>query len=59
MPLYVSRGWRRWLGETWALTPTGPVRTADDDGAVYVLEVSVPLTLEGALTCDWRDGDVW
>jgi aminoglycoside 2'-N-acetyltransferase I len=35
------------------------VRTEDADGAVYVLELSVPLDLAGELTCDWRDGDVW
>jgi aminoglycoside 2'-N-acetyltransferase I len=57
--LYTGRGWRRWEGPTSALTPSGIVRTEDADGAVYVLELSVPLDLEGELTCDWRDGDVW
>jgi aminoglycoside 2'-N-acetyltransferase I len=57
--LYTGRGWRRWEGPTSALTPSGIVRTADADGAVYVLELSVPLDLAGELTCDWRDGDVW
>jgi aminoglycoside 2'-N-acetyltransferase I len=57
--LYTGRGWRRWEGPTSALTPSGPVRTEDADGAVYVLELSVPLDLEAELTCDWRDGDVW
>jgi aminoglycoside 2'-N-acetyltransferase I len=57
--LYTARGWKRWEGPTYALTPDGTVRTAEDDGGVYVLAVSVPLDLSGALTCDWRDGDVW
>jgi aminoglycoside 2'-N-acetyltransferase I len=57
--LYTGRGWRRWEGPTSALTPSGTVRTEDADGAVYVLELSVPLDLEAELTCDWRDGDVW
>jgi aminoglycoside 2'-N-acetyltransferase I len=35
------------------------VRTPDDDGAVWVLGLSAPLDLDGELTCDWRDGDVW
>lgn len=56
---YSSRGWRAWGGETWALTPTGPARTSDVDGAVFVLEVGQALNLSEALTCDWRDGDVW
>jgi aminoglycoside 2'-N-acetyltransferase I len=57
--LYASLGWQQWRGPTFALTPTGVVRTSDDDGAVYVLRVTLPLDLEGELTCDWRDGDVW
>jgi aminoglycoside 2'-N-acetyltransferase I len=57
--LYTARGWRLWRGPTSALTPDGIVRTPDADGAVYVLALGVPLDLDGELTCDWRDGDVW
>lgn len=57
--LYRSRGWQRWRGPTFALTPTGVVRTEDDDDSVYVLPGPAPLDLSGELTCDWRDGDVW
>jgi aminoglycoside 2'-N-acetyltransferase I len=57
--LYVARGWQQWQGPTWALTPTGLMRTKDEDGGVYVLPDAVPLDLSGDLTCDWRDGDVW
>jgi len=56
---YAARGWRPWPGPTCALTPAGVVRTEDEDGGVYVLEVAFPLDLSGELTCDWRDGDVW
>jgi aminoglycoside 2'-N-acetyltransferase I len=56
---YASRGWQRWRGRTFALTPGGIVRTEEEDDAVYVLPVSMPLDLTGELTCDWRDGDVW
>ena len=56
---YEARGWQPWQGPTSALTPSGIQRTADDDDAVYVLPVSVPLDLAGELTCDWRGGDVW
>jgi aminoglycoside 2'-N-acetyltransferase I len=59
IPLYTSHGWLPWQGETFALTPAGRVRTPDDDGAVYVLEVFAPLDRAGELACDWRDGDVW
>jgi aminoglycoside 2'-N-acetyltransferase I len=57
--LYTGRGWKRWQGPTYALTPTGITRTEEDDGGIYVLPAGVPLDLSGELTCDWRDGDVW
>ena len=59
MEFYAGRGWQQWRGPTSVLTPTGTSRTEDDDGGVYVLPLAVPLDLDGELTCDWRDGDVW
>ena len=59
VPLYTGLGWRHWEGATYALTPDGVRRTAEDDGGVYVLPVTPGLDLRGDLTCDWRDGDVW
>ncbi|MEA2242186.1 MAG: aminoglycoside 2-N-acetyltransferase [Solirubrobacteraceae bacterium] len=57
--LYAGRGWKQWQGPTSALTPTGIVRTAAEDGAVYVLPGAAVLDLTAELTCDWRDGDGW
>ncbi len=57
--LYASRGWQRWEGPTSTLSPAGIIPTKDDDGAVYVLRLAVPLDIAGELTCDWRDGNVW
>ena len=57
--LYLSRGWQRWRGTTWALTPEGRVRTVEEDDALFVLSGPADLDLEGDLTCDWRDGDLW
>ena len=56
---YAARGWRQWTGPTFALTPAGITRTADEDGGIYVLAGAVALDLSAPLTCDWRDGDVW
>ena len=56
---YAARGWQPWRGRSWTLTPTGPRRTPNEDGTLYVLPSSVPLTPEADLTCDWREGDVW
>lgn len=57
--LYQARGWKRWRGATWALTPSGRVRTEEEDGNVYVLEVAGALDTAAELVCDWRDGDLW
>ena len=57
--LYTSRGWLAWCGPTSVLAPAGTIRTPDDDGSVFVLPVGVSLDTSAALTCDWRDGDVW
>lgn len=59
--LYVQRGWRRWDGPTWTLSPDGPVRTEEEDGGVFVLPTptSPELDLTGPIACDWRPGDVW
>jgi aminoglycoside 2'-N-acetyltransferase I len=56
---YAGRGWQLWRGPTSALTPSGVRRTADDDGAVFVFPLSIPLSLDDDLICDWRDGDTW
>jgi len=56
---YTARGWLAWQGRSGALTPTGIIRTPDDDDGIYVLPCDVPLDLTGDLTCDWRDGDLW
>jgi aminoglycoside 2'-N-acetyltransferase I len=54
--LYAARGWLRWQGPTCTMTPGGTRRTADFDGAVYVLPMSIPLDMRRELTCDWRGG---
>jgi aminoglycoside 2'-N-acetyltransferase I len=57
--LYAARGWRRWAGPLFALTPDGLRRTPAEEGDVFVLEGDVPLDPGRRLTCDWRDGDLW
>ena len=56
---YARLGWEAWRGPTSALTPAGVVRTPEEDGSVFVLRAGAPLDLDGALTCDWREGDAW
>ncbi|TQM83345.1 aminoglycoside 2'-N-acetyltransferase I [Saccharothrix saharensis] len=58
LAFYAARGWQRWRGRTFAMTPAGVERTEEEDDGIFVLPV-VPLDLAGDLTCDWRDGDVW
>lgn len=57
--LYTGRGWVAWEGPTYVLSPSGILRTADDDGSVYVFSGELKLDMTAPLTCDWRDGDVW
>jgi len=57
--LYTSRGWQLWRGPSASLTPEGIRRTADKDGVIYVLPVSVPVDVSGDLVCDWRPGALW
>ena len=56
---YAARGWQQWRGPLSALTPAGLRPTPEDDGAIYVFELAVPLDISAELTCDWRDGDPW
>jgi aminoglycoside 2'-N-acetyltransferase I len=57
--LYAARGWLPWRGPTSVLAPTGPVRTPDDDGTIFVLPVGITLDTSADLMCDWRAEDVW
>ncbi|MBY8848914.1 GNAT family N-acetyltransferase [Saccharothrix longispora] len=59
VPFYAGRGWLRWRGRTFAMTPGGVVRTEEEDDGVFVLPAGGVPDLRGDLTCDWRDGDVW
>ena len=58
-PMYTTRGWLPWQGPTSVLAPSGMRRTPDDDRSLFVLPVAVELDTSEAITCDWRDGDVW
>jgi aminoglycoside 2'-N-acetyltransferase I len=57
--MYAGRGWKRWQGPTYAITPDGVVRTEEEDDSIFVLPAGASLDLTGSLTCDWRDGSVW
>jgi aminoglycoside 2'-N-acetyltransferase I len=56
---YLKRGWQRWQGPTSTFTATGIARTEEEDGCVFVFPVMAGLDISAALTCDWREGDVW
>jgi aminoglycoside 2'-N-acetyltransferase I len=57
--VYLANGWRRWEGPLSALTPDGIVPTPEEEGCIYVLDGDAPLDVSGALTIDWREGDIW
>ena len=56
---YRQRGWLLWRGELSALMPSGVVGTPDEQGGIFVFPAAHELDLEGELTCDFRNGDVW
>jgi aminoglycoside 2'-N-acetyltransferase I len=58
-PFYMARGWRQWKGRTYALTPAGIIRTAEEDEAILVLEASSAVDVTADLTCDFREGELW
>jgi aminoglycoside 2'-N-acetyltransferase I len=57
VPFYETRGWKPWRGPSSVATTAGIVPTPDDDGSLYVRGDGLPL--DGPITCDWREGDVW
>ena len=59
-PLYRDFGWEPWSGPTAAFTPDG-IRdtTPDTSGSLMVLRCAAKLDAAEALTCDWRDGELW
>jgi len=62
IPAFYRRlGWEPWLGPTAVRTPRGLVPTPEDDGGIMILATpSTPtIDLHGALSCEWRRGDVW
>jgi aminoglycoside 2'-N-acetyltransferase I len=59
LPFYAARGWQRWAGRSYAFTPEGIIRTADDDDGIFVLPVSVSIDITADLVCDFRNGELW
>ena len=58
---YARLGWELWMGPTYASSPRGVQRTAEDDGGVMILRTKSTPDLETTLPlmCEWRSGDVW
>ncbi|MGB0971710.1 MAG: GNAT family N-acetyltransferase, partial [Mycobacterium sp.] len=58
-----ARGWLPWSGPTSVLAPDGLALTPENDGLLFVLPGELPPTVvldtSSAITCDWREGEVW
>lgn len=39
--------------------PEGIVRTAEEDGGIWVLPVTADFDPDGPTACDWGAGDPW
>jgi aminoglycoside 2'-N-acetyltransferase I len=59
-PFYAARGWEPWGGPTQAHTPDGLTDTYDTEDRIFILPFGERRpVVGGALTCDWRVGDLW
>lgn len=58
---YERLGWERWKGPAHVRTPSGGVRTADEDDGIMVLRfgASAGIDLGSSITCEQRPGDDW
>ena len=58
---YEKLGWVAWQGPTSVRTDAALVRTAEEDGNVFVrlTPTSPELDLSAPISCEWRPGDVW
>jgi aminoglycoside 2'-N-acetyltransferase I len=59
---YERLGWERWRGPTSVRTADGDRSTPEEDGYVMILRTPrTPgdLDLDAAISCEWREGDVW
>ena len=58
---YERRGWVAWRGPTWVRTEAGTVRTAEEDGNIFVrlTPTSPELDLSAPVSCEWPPGDAW
>ena len=58
---YERLGWERWRGPTAVRSPSGLIRTEEEDDGVMVLRFGTSSTLDLRLpiTCDTRPGDAW
>ena len=58
---YARLGWEPWHGPTWVRRATGPERTPDDDGGLWVLRTARTAAFSGgeAIACEERPGDDW
>jgi len=58
---YERLGWRSWAGPSFVRMPDGERATPDEDGYIMVLATPTtpPVDRTGAISCDWRPGDIW
>jgi aminoglycoside 2'-N-acetyltransferase I len=58
---YARLGWEVWQGPTWVRTPSGRLRTVDEDGGIMILRTPRTGDVDrgAAISCEERPGDDW
>ena len=56
---YARLGWVMWQGKLFIRTDEGLLPTPDDQIMIKTLPKSPALDLNGSLSAEWREGELW
>ena len=57
--LYTRLGWERWRGPLFIRTTAGLLATPGETLMIHRLPATATLSLDDALSAEWREGELW
>ena len=57
--LYERLGWEQWRGPLYVRTANGMLATPDEEVMIFRLPHTSQLNLDGPLSVEWREGEIW